>query len=210
MSYTTVEQVRRRLQSGGVPLPATDDDLLDELITEAQSIIDALTGYTFEAVTETRRFDALADLVDLDRPGRKPYAAVERSLWLGDNVLAEAPTSITNGDGTTIASSEYVLEPRNGPAPYHAITLKSGSTVAWTYDDSPENAIAVAGKYGYSVEAPAAIQRAASRLVVWMYRQRESSSDSDRPIVTGDGAVVLPMAFPRDVLDILQAYKRLT
>jgi hypothetical protein len=140
MAYASISQLRAVLTSGGNTLPTTDDALLIMYLEDAQQLIDDFTHRTFEAsATSTKTFDAIADVRTLDTLGVRTIGGTERTLWLGGYDLAAAPTSIVNGDGATVSAADYVLEPRN-EAPYHAITLKSGSSVTWTYDDSPENA----------------------------------------------------------------------
>lgn len=209
MAYATVDELRRYIQSGGAALPTTDDDLLIMFLEDAQQIIDDYTGRTFEAsAATTRTFDALADLRTLDTLGPYTVGGVDRTLWLGGGELAEAPTSVVNGDGTTVSASEYVTEPRN-EAPYYALTLKSGSNVVWTYSDSPEGAISVTGYWGYSRSADSLIRGATLALAAWIYRQRSTSADTDRPILTGDGVTILPAALPKNAFERLTARRRL-
>lgn len=146
MSYTTVEAVKLRLGISG------DDhnDLLYALIEEAEATIDDYCRTRFAVtVDSTRTFDPTCDVAG-------------RTLYL-DRHLA-AITSITNGDGVTVAPTDYVTKPAN-EAPYWAIVIKSNSTLIWTYDDTPENAIAVTGKWGYSTIVPTTITNAANALV---------------------------------------------
>lgn len=208
MAYATLEQLRSTLTSGGNTLPATDDYLLTLYLEDAQALIDDFTHRTFEAsAATTRYFDALADVRTLDTLGPRTIGGTERTLWLGGYDLAAAPTSVVNGDGTTIASTEYVLEPRN-ETPYYAITLKSGSSVTWTYDDSPENAIAITGYWAYSRTADALIRGATLALAAWCYRQRSTNADTDRPLLTGDGVTILPSVLPKNVYERLAARRR--
>lgn len=65
-------------------------------------------------------------------------------LWLGDADLLSVD-SLTNGDGTSISSTSYWLEPRN-KKPYRYIRLKSDES--WVFNTDGE--ISVAGSWGYS------------------------------------------------------------
>jgi hypothetical protein len=58
-----------------------------------------------------------------------------------------AITTLTNGDTNTIASTNYVFEPRNN-TPRYAITLKTSSGKSWQYNSDPENAISILGIWG--------------------------------------------------------------
>lgn len=207
MAYATVEQLRQTITSGPGALGAGDDALLTIYLADAQQMIDDFCDRTFEAAADTTRYlDAIADLRTLDTPGRIQLGLVDRTLWLGADLCQI--TSVVNGDGTTVSPSAYVTEPRNAP-PYYALTLKSGANVAWTFVDSPEGAIAVTGRWAYSVTADALIRGATLRLAAWMYRQRNAPDGADRPIVTGDGVTILPAALPKDVYERLQARRRL-
>lgn len=203
MAYATLAELRRTLTSAGTVLPTADDDLLTIYLADAQLMIDGFCHRTFEASADsTKYFDALQDVITLDG-ARSP----NRTLWLAGLDLC-AITSITNGDGTTISASNYVTEPRGGATPFYAITLKSGADVAWTYDDSPEAAIAIVGRWAYSTSADALIRGACLSLAAWAYRQRSSSSDADRPLLTGDGATILPTALPKHVYQRLAERRR--
>lgn len=170
-----------------------DDTLLTAIIASAQAAIDAHCRQTFEASADsTRYFDPTLD-------------AVGACLYLDAPLCAI--TSITNGDGVTVDSSDYVKEPRNG-TPWYRLTLKANSGVAWTYTDTPENAIAIAGRWAYSTTAPADIIQACRRLSAWMYRQRDNAFDLDRVVITGN-ATFVPARIPADVLEMLKPYRRL-
>ena len=170
-----------------------EDDLLNDCISAAQKTIETKCGRVFEAAANTtRNFDAVRD--------------VEGYLLHLDADLC-AINSITNGDGLVVSSSNYVTEPRN-ITPYYAIRLKANSSVAWTYSSSPEDAIAVSGKWAYSVTAPDDIAQACKRLAAWLYRQKDSSQDADRAIMSASGAVIMPSALPKDVVDLYKPYIR--
>lgn len=189
MAYATTADVKAYLNIG----TTTDDALLAALIARAQALVDGFCERTFEASADTTRsFDAVADV-----DGRRLYLDADLC----------SIHSVTNGDGTTVASTHYVTEPRNA-TPYYAITLKGSSGVAWTYDDDPENAIAVSGKWAYSSTPPADISQATVRLTAWLYRQRDNSADIDRALIAGD-VTILPLRLPQDVQAMLARYKRL-
>ena len=191
MAYATLAQLRAYLKLGAIE--TADDALLADLLVRAQQAIDTYCARTFEAsVDSTRYFDAERD--------------VDGYRLLLDTDLC-AITSVVNGNGETIASTDYVTEPRNR-TPYYAIILKASKGNVWEYDDDPENAIAITGKWAYSITAPADITHACIRLAAFMYRQKDSQSDVDRPLITGDGVTILPSALPRDVQQLLLPYRR--
>ena len=190
--YITLAEVRQYLT---IDESANDDALLYALIGAATAAIDAYTGNTFQATADSdRTLDALEDVGG-------------RLLLFGD-WLAAAPTSITNGDGTAVGSDEYVTEPRN-VAPFYAARLKVSSTITWTYTTTPEDAITVTGMWAYSTTAPADVAQACLRLTAFLYRQRDTNADADRPLLAGDGTVIMPSTIPPDVKALLRPYRKL-
>lgn len=189
--YCTLAQVRKYTDFKK-PTNTGDDALIEQLITAASKRIDEYTGRTFTETTETREFDAARDV-----QGRR--------LWLDDDLLAA--TTVTNGNGTVITASQYVLEPSN-TAPKFAIKLLSSSGKSWTYTDDPEEAISVLGTWGYmsGTIPPADIQHAAIRLSAWYYQQREAPFE--QVALPELGAVVIPQAIPSDIVAILNNYVR--
>jgi hypothetical protein len=190
MSYITSATLKANLT-----ITVTDDDtLLTSAITEAQATIDHFCKRTFEAAADTTRyFDPLKDSDDF------------RQLFFDEDCCAI--TTVVNGDGVTISPSDYVTNPRNYK-PYYSLQLKITAPTYLGYNTAPENAVAVTGRWAYSVTAPADIQHACLRLAMWYYRQRDTSADGDRPILTTSGAVIMPSKLPADVTDILSRYER--
>lgn len=189
MAYTTLDELKEYADFE----TTTDDDLLTNLIARAQAIIEKYTSRKFEASVETTRyFDAVVDVEGV-------------TLHLDEDLVE--PTTVLNGDGVEVASDEFVLEPRNR-LPKRAIRLLGSSGKAWTYTTDPENAIEVTGYWAYSRTAPDDIQQVCLRLASWLYRQRESDTDIDRPLVADGGVVVMPAKLPADVVSILNMYKK--
>lgn len=113
-----------------------DDTLILSLIRGVSADIARACGRQFVPRIETRYFDALRDT-----SGRG-------ALMLDDDLLSV--TTLTNGDTSTISASSYVTEPRNATS-YHAIRLLGSSNLFWTYVTDPENAISIAGTWGYDL-----------------------------------------------------------
>jgi hypothetical protein len=193
VSYITRDELKQHL--GIDASEVSDDALLDVLITRTQAVVDEFCHRTFEASADTTRtFDAEADVSD------------DGYTLLIDRDLASI-TSVTNGDSTTVTSSEYVTEPRND-APYYALTIRSDASVVWTYTDYPENAISIVGRWAYSTTAPNNIKQAMLLLCAWFYRQKDTTADIDRPLLAGDGTVILPQTLPASVMSLLKPYRR--
>ncbi len=166
-----------------------DDNLLSDLLTRAAGVIDAYTGRHFEAETATKYFNSD------DTYGQ------ELNLY-GYDLLTV--TKLTNGDGVEIASANYRLFPRNDNPKW---IIRLDEDYSWEFDDS-DSEISVAGTWGYSAAAPADIQHACVRLTAFLYRQKDTSADIDRPLITGDGVTIMPSSLPSDVTRILDRYKR--
>jgi hypothetical protein len=197
MAYIATSDVH---SFGGIPATdSVDDAELALVIARAQQFIENYTGRVFSvdsSAETTRYYTATEDVAGL-------------TLYLDDDL--NTVVSITAGSDS-IASSDYVTEPRNDK-PYFGITLKSESPRVWTNatsDGDYENAIAINGQWAYSSDAPADIQHAMLRLVKWFYNQaRVSDNTASRPIVLESGAVVMPEGFPEDVMGILKHYRRM-
>lgn len=188
--YTTTALLKTYLGITG----SNDDTLLGTLIDRAQAMIDSHCHRTFEASANTSRtFDA----------GRDVNGAV---LYLDYDLCSI--NSITNGDGTTVTTSQYTTEPRN-ETPYYAIRLLSSAGIAWTYSTDPEDAITISGKWAYSENAPNDIVHVALRLAGYLYRQRDNAADLDRAVIAGN-ATILPAQLPSDIKAILAPYWRIS
>ena len=186
MSYATLTQVKDYL---GITTSVTDDNLIADIITRAEGLIDAYTDRSFEATTETRYFTVdSTDGQDL--------------LLHGDDLLTV--TKLTNGNGVEVTSGNYRLFPRNDN-PKWLVRLDESQSWSWSDGDSE---ITVAGTWGYSATAPADIQHACVRLAAFLYRQKDNSADLDRPMITGDGVTIMPTNLPVDVTRLLDRYKR--
>ena len=188
--YTTESAVKTYLHISGTQ----DDSLIGELVTRASAIIDMQCGRRFASQAATHTYDAHGSHIS----GR---------LLLLDNDLLTV-TSLTNGDGTVIPASDYILRPLNWP-PYFGIALKSSSNINWTYTGDPEGAISVAGTWGYSATPPEPIVQAAIRLAAWLYRQRDTGVEAGSVEVTDKGVSVAPARLPRDIAELIGPFIRL-
>lgn len=175
-----------------------DDDLLDDLVENAQKIIETFTGRVFDVSSATvKKFDAVANVDG-------------RNLYFSEGLeLAAEPTSVTNGDGTAlVADTDYIVKPPNS-YPSYGLTMLQSSSNWWQGKSNGDmaNAISINAKWGYSVSGsvPNDIVQAATRLSAFLYRQRDTNSDSDRPLIV-DGVTILPSSLPHDVERILMPY----
>lgn len=189
MAYCTLTELRRL-----IGVTATDDDtLLEELITASKALIDEQCGRTFEAAADsTRTFDAIT--------------MVHGRLLFFDQDLAQI-TSITNGDGETLSTSHYTTEPRNA-TPYWGVRLLSSSNRYWTYMVDEEDAISVTGRWAYSVTADDLVKRACLDTAALLYSMRDNVADSTRPLLAGDGTVILPAEYPKSLRVLIATRRR--
>ena len=174
----------------------TDSDnlnLIDETIETASRFIDAQTGRTFYARTETRNFDVPSG----------------RELRLDDNLLTI--TTLTNGDDNEIADTEYILLPANVD-PKFAIVLKSTSSIIWQPDSNSgtEQVISVAGTWGWVAATPDDI-RNACRLITKAYLAKRSGQGvGGVATVTAMGVVITPAGAPAAAMQIINTYRKMT
>jgi hypothetical protein len=170
---------------------ATDDTVIEGLIERASRYIDDKTGRTFYARTETHYFD---------------YPR-SRTLKMDDDLLSV--TTLTNGDGTEIANTEYNLLPYND-APYFAIKLTDVTTTYWqgSSSGSYEKIITVLGTWGYAATAPDEIEQAVNEITKTLYNRRMGKNVGGVATVTAAGVVISPADVSADVKEIINTYKR--
>ena len=194
MAYTVTSDVKA--YGGFTDSDTTDDVLLASLISRSQAMIEIYTDRKFECTSDdesTRYYDG-----DLDVDGM--------TLWVDKDLNTINSIKV---DGTAIDSDGYVTEPRND-SPYDGITILGSAYDSddWSYGTDAENSIAVEGQWAYSSVAPTDIKWACERLTVWLYKQRNSDVDLDRPLLTGEGITIMPTTIPSDVAKMLALYKR--
>jgi len=107
-----------------------DDALLKDCCERASRIWDTLTRRRFYELKATRYFDYQDDY----------------KLHLHDDLLSV--TTLTNGDGNTISSSDYYLYPLNA-YPKRWIEIDKAGGEFFTYSTTPQKAISVEGLWGY-------------------------------------------------------------
>ena len=170
-----------------------DDTAIDGIIEGASRYIDSKTQRTFYSRTETRNFDV---------PRNR-----SRSLLLDDDLLTI--TTLTNGDGNTIASSEYHLLPKN-LTPFNEVRLTKTTTVFWATDSGGDDewVIALAGGWGGVAATPDDIREACLMISQSFYRRRMGENVSGIATVTAAGVVITPQDIPSVAADILARYMK--
>ncbi len=104
-------------------------------------------------------------------------------LWLDENELVSV-TSLTAG-GTTIASSDYFLEPVNSGPPYTHIEIDLDSSASFSNSGTAQRAITVVGTWGINDD-----QKAAGVLENAVSTTTTTTVDITRPDIVGVGSVL--------------------
>lgn len=181
--YTTWAAVKTYLDISS----SGDDTLGAALVTRASAMIDRYCRRVFTAASATRLFDV----------------PEKETLFLDEDLVSV--TTLTNGDGTAIASTQYVLLPKN-ITPKYGIRLRETASVGWLRSSTTGEyqAISVAGSWGYAASPPDDVVQAAVRLTAWIYRQRDAPfGQTARPEI---GVIETPLSMPPDVVRILAPF----
>jgi hypothetical protein len=189
--YTTLAKFKAAVTPNAT-MDAGDDVVMEDIITAASRTIDTLTGRTFYARSETHYYDV-------------PDGS---ELFINDDDLLTV-TTLTNGDASVIASTNYQLLPLNG-SPKYAIRLKSLASVYWldSATTGGEGAITVAGTWGWAATTPADIEIACIAMARAEYQRRYGQNVSEDSIVTPAGMVVSAGGVPKSAWKIIQNYRR--
>ena len=170
----------------------SDDAVIENIIEGASRLIDNETRRTFYARTETHLYDT----PDSD------------TLYILDDDLLTI-TTLTNGDGTALTTANYILLPNNA-TPKWGIKIKSSSTKTWEEDSSGnyEQAISIAGTWGWSATAPLDIKEACLEIAMAAYHRFGENTTSESTITAG-GVVITPRDIPASARAVLDNYVRL-
>lgn len=171
------------------------DAILTTCLTDAQALIESPEGcdrvFEWSGDGTARYFDCMS-----------PRPVCGYRLYFDKD--AYSITTVTNGDGTTVAATTgYLTLPRN-EAPYYGIELIQSSGLTWTYDDTPENALTVTAKWAYSASAPTRIVQATRLIAKYLFDLREGKA------LAGVDAAGAPATqyMPWEAKQILRQYKR--
>lgn len=185
----------------------TDTDhasMVGDILNWAIQIVESTTGRVFAAASsdvETKYFDA-----ELDVDGQ--------TLYLGSNDLLSVSNDtdgnpvIDCGGTDTVYASDVIYLPVNG-TPKNAIKLRGDSGKTWTWENDPDDALSVKGLWAYSADPPQDIWFAIMRLCKWMYDQRKTTNEIDRPLLTESGNIIMPQKLPQDVMSVLLHYRKI-
>ena len=132
-TYATREEIKAELD---VKETARSNARIDRALADATEAVHGLCHRVFYPEQATRSFDW---------PNQQ-YARPWR-LWLDANEVISV-TTLTSG-GTTIAASDYFLEPNTYGPPYNRIEIDLDSNAAFGGGDTHQRAIVVTGLFGY-------------------------------------------------------------
>ncbi len=136
-TYATLAEYKSFVVSRGqtASTDTNDDAVIDTLLEQASRYLDAKTGRWFFPRIETRYY-SIPD-----------YPAINREVDFNADLL-EVITFL-NGDGSSIAASEYHLWPRN-EYPKFGLKIKESSNFQWLTDDSEfEYVLPMTAYFGY-------------------------------------------------------------
>ena len=197
MAYCTVTEVKQYANIN----EAVDDAIIAELIDRVTLAMDAAARRTLVTATDTDRYFT----VGRDTEGYTLYF---------DDVCASV-TTVLNGDAsaTEVTSAQYALLERNYP-PYYGIRILSSAGKVWEYNNDPEDAIKVTGKWAYYSAAalptnvPDDIRQICIKWTAARYRGRSHTGEGDRPLLTDMGVTIMPGGMPREVAEDMRPYIR--
>lgn len=198
--YATLDELKRELAIES--LHVLDDAVLEGIIEDASRAVDNHCARQFFAAAASGSYD----LPDFGDP----------VLWMGDDWLTV--TTITNGDGTTIAASLCDLWPVNAVS-HVALRIKNSANASWSATSSGDElgVISLAGSTGYvnraasdakSAQIISNTKRACLIIAGALYRKR-TGQESTSATVTAAGVVLAPQGIPRDAAQLLEGYRRI-
>ena len=196
--YCTLDEVR---EFGKFKTAETaDNTLLESLITRVSALFDNKCGRVIVADADTTHYFTQDDIADCDYDG---------GIKIGDLMLDDtlvAITSLTNGDATVIASSDYLLLPRAYERKSY-IRIKEASTVSWDFDD--DGYIEVVGRWAYAASTPEDVKQAVIESVLYTYHRRgDNFMTTDKPQQSMDGTRFLPIAWTMFAKEVIEHYRK--
>lgn len=170
-----------------------DDAFIETAIEASSRWIDRESGTQFFSSTETRKYDVPEN---------------PRGILLFDAYFT-AVTAVVNGDGSTLAASDYVTLPANR-APLYGVQLKQNSGVIWTAESTGNKiqAIAITGSVGHSATAPKDVYLSCLEIARALYSRRFGENMTTKTIITSAGVVQIPEGVPDWAAMTIANYRR--
>jgi hypothetical protein len=196
-SYASLEEFLGQIEADSSK--PVDDVYIERLLERCSREWDGDTQSWFYAHTQTRRYD-------LPRG---------RALCLDAPLLSVS--SLTNGDGLAIASTEYNLTPYNGPH-HTAVELLGSSNTSWQPGVSGDTrgVVYVAGSWGYvdrtstdpeSARVIGNTKTAVLALALALYRKRYGVGTDGAATITGAGVVITPRDKSKEYWALVSLYR---
>jgi hypothetical protein len=187
-NYASLLDLTDYLSPSGA-LGSYNDGLLQDSLDEAERVINDYTR---------RNFAGTAGTIYVNRYSQ--HLSVNQAMYLQNDL--HTLVSLTNGDGQNIPVGSVWLEPRNAGPPYRLIRLHSGYVYTWNTDSD----VIVAGTFGFSTVAPAAISRACVELAAYFFRIKDVGP-TDTAGLSAAGEVVFPKDMPDYIKGKLNPYR---
>jgi hypothetical protein len=198
--YATLAEFKsyRQVRGGTTGTDAADDLVISDILGAASRYIDGVCGrrFYYNGTDETRYYTPVSDSI----------------LFIDD--LAEAPTSVkadTTFDrtyATTIASSDYDLEPSNALLDGSPYTWLEVAPLSSAYFPEHNRGVQIVGKFGFP-SVPDDIKGACLGIALNVYQARTGQSSAGNVSVTASGVVIRPQDVPGWAQQAINKYRRL-
>ncbi len=134
--YASLEQVKRI----GSIKASDQDEAVIRLIESSSDMIDKATRRWFIPQTKTNELRWPNEL------------GIGTRLWMREDLLVvnTLQTKAQDSSPTTIASSDFFLEPQDLGPPFSRIEINLSTNAAFESGDTPQRSISVAGRWGFS------------------------------------------------------------
>jgi hypothetical protein len=186
------------VRGGVTAVDAGDDAVIEDILKSASRYIDVTTGrrFWYNAVDETR------------------YYTPNESGFLFVDDLAMTPTTLKTDSSydrtyaTTIATTDYDLEPDNALLDGQPYTMIEMSPHATEYFPIWRRGVQIVGKFGFPV-VPSDIKGACLGIALNIYQNRSGQSNAGNVTVTAAGVVIRPQDVPAWAQLAINKYRRL-
>lgn len=184
--------------SDGTTIPSTEYKVVPRNITPWRKIELNLNS-TYTWIWSTSPEDNIVVTGRWANMVRKPFTAIARAT----NVIT---ATLTDTTGLFVGQSIYCAGVADtGFNGNFIVKTVTATTVTWTQTGTNDTDTS-----GAILFTPPDIRHACIRLTGWLYRQKDTQGgDADRPILAGDGSVLMPTTLPQDVQSILSTWVRI-
>jgi hypothetical protein len=132
--YTTREILKRGLN---IAETAHNNNAIDRAIQSGSRMVEGLCNRRFYPMTATKYFD-----------WPNSQNAVAWRLWMDETELISV--SALSSGGTTIASTDYILEPNRVGPPYNRVEILLSSSASFGGSSTYQRSVTITGLWGYA------------------------------------------------------------